>query len=185
MTQADHVLQVDARLPSLKEPRAVALPLVTYDAESGIVGFNLDPSPAVMRQRITALKDRLLALPEEDQAAFPVEHSLVDGVYTRKLLIKKGQILVGKIHKKACQNIVAKGDITVVTETGALRVQAGYSVVSPAGIQKVGYAHEDTIFINVFRTDSTDIAEIEAEIACESFAELPTIEHESKVKLCL
>lgn len=163
---------------------AVLIPLVSIDDETGAVAFNMDPRPEVMRQRITAYKDYLLSLPDAVQEDFPVEHSVHDGVYTRKLFIRKGAILVGKIHKKACQNIVAKGDITVVTETGMARVQAGYTVVSPAGIQKVGFAHEDTIFINVFRTDKTDIDEIEAEIACESFDDVPQIANESAVKLC-
>ncbi|HEY8709889.1 MAG TPA: SET domain-containing protein [Burkholderiaceae bacterium] len=41
-----------------------------------------------------------------------------------------------------------------------------------AGIQKVGIAHEDTVFINVFRTDGTDIEKIEAEIATVPFESL-------------
>jgi len=43
--------------------------------------------------------------------------------------------------------------------------------VSAPGIQKVGYAHEDTVFINVFRTDETEIEKIEAEIATTEYAE--------------
>lgn len=174
MTQADHVVHAD--VPDL--------PLVVYDEATGFVLFNTHHSPLVMRRRITEFKDYLVSLPADQQEEFKVEHSVHDGVYTRKLFIPKGSILVGKIHKKSCQNIVAKGDITVVTETGKLRVQAGYSVVSPPGIQKVGYAHEDTIFINVFRTDKTEIDEIEAEIACESFDEVKQIENESAVTLC-
>jgi len=130
-----------------------------------------------------AFKDQLLEL-DAGQCNLQVEHNVADGIYTRKLFIPKGCMLVGKIHKKQCMNIVAKGDITVMTETGCARVQAGYTVQSPAGIMKVGYAHEDTIFINVFRTDETDIAKIEEEIASESFEVVP-IEAEAKEALCL
>jgi len=126
------------------------------------------------RANMLEFKDYLLSLPCS-QKEFEVTHHVEDGVYTRKLFIPKGQVLIGKIHKKACMNIVAKGDITVMTETGCARVGAGYTVQSPAGLMKIGYAHEDTIFINVFRTDETDIQKIEAEIACESFEELDVI----------
>lgn len=143
------------------------LDLIALDAAGEIV-FQIDPDPLVVRAQITALKDRLLSQPGQ-HVEMPVEHIVLDGFYTRKLFIKMGTILVGKIHRKACVNIVAMGDISVMTETGYQRVRAGHTQTSPAGLQKVGYAHEDTIFINVFRTDQTDIALIEAEIACESY----------------
>lgn len=141
--------------------------------------------PLVVRAWITCLKDALLALPGE-KAEMPVEHELLDGMYLRKLFIKKGTLLVGKIHKKACMNIVAKGDISVLTETGSMRVKEGFTVISPAGLQKVGFAHEDTVFINVFRTDKTNIQEIEDEIACESYDALSlTNDAEVREALCL
>lgn len=156
--------------------------LIAVDAGGEIV-FQIDPDPLVVRAQIAALKDRLLAQPGQ-HVDMPVEHIVLDGFYTRKLFIKKGTILVGKIHRKACVNIVAMGDISVMTETGQQRVRAGYTQTSPAGLQKVGYAHEDTIFINVFRTDQTDIALIEAEIACESYDELAGAFIENREALC-
>jgi hypothetical protein len=142
-------------------------PLVTLDADTGEI---LVPSqdPAAVRAWIMNLTETLLAIPGE-KFEFPVEHTVKDGMYMRKLFIPKGSLVVGKIHKVDCINIVAQGDISVVTETGSARVRAGYTVVSPAGIQKVGYAHEDTIFINVFRTDETDIERIEDAIAWNSY----------------
>lgn len=120
--------------------------------------------PYEMRERISGLTARLLSH-KDCQVEFKVEHIVQDGVYMRKLYIPKGMILVGKVHLKNCINIVASGRIDVLTEFGAKQLVAGFTGVSRAGIQKVGYTHEDTVFINVFRTDLTDIAEIEAEIA--------------------
>ena len=157
--------------------------LFTVDTVTDVCAFNVDSDPLVNRARITALKDKLLDL-DDGQIDFPVEHELLDGMYLRKLFIPKGSILVGKIHKKSCMNIVASGDISVMTETGTKRIKAGYTLCSLAGIQKVGYAHEDTVFINVFRTDETEIDKIEAEIACESYEDLKAIGQESMVKIC-
>lgn len=158
--------------------------LITLDADSGAVAFNVHPDPLVMRERIMAVKDKLLSVPGE-HVEMPVEHFFLNGMYTRKLFIPKGTVLVGKIHTKDCVNIVAKGDISVVTESGSMRVQAGFTLLSPAGIQKLGYAHEDTIFINVFRTDETDIDKIEADISCESYEALTGLVFEHKEALCL
>jgi hypothetical protein len=135
--------------------------------EGNEVRFNVpDRTPAVIRQSIQKFAQFLMTL--ENQIEFPVEHTLIDGVYTRTLFIPKGSFLVGKIHLKECVNIVAKGDISILTETGMGRIQAGHIAVSKPGIQKLGYAHEDTVFVNVFRTDETDINKIEAEIASET-----------------
>jgi hypothetical protein len=138
--------------------------------ENGEVAFNVpDKSPKAIRAQIRNLKNQMLAgLPNEAEQP---EHTLIDGVYTRILRIPKGQVLIGKIHKKECVNIVAKGDISVLTEHGSGRIKAGHVAVSGPGIQKIGYAHEDTIFINVFRTDLTDIAQIEQEISSEDDSE--------------
>jgi hypothetical protein len=130
------------------------------------------------RDAIAKRKEEMLASPH--LVELPFAESLAGGLYTRTLFIPKGCELVGKIHRKPCVNIVAKGDITIMTETGLLRVQAGYSVTSPAGIQKIGFAHEDTIFINVFRTDVTDIGQVEKDLICESFEALGAEE-----QLCL
>jgi hypothetical protein len=152
---------------------ALARPDSLLVVRNGEVTFNVpDRSPAAVRVQIVNLTKNLLA--RTDKREFPVEHTLIDGVYTRTLFIEKGSLLVGQIHLKECVNIVAKGDISVLTETGSGRFKAGHVAVSGPGIQKVGYAHEDTVFINVFRTDETEIAKIETEIACESF---PAIEH--------
>lgn len=156
--------------------------LVTVDA-AGAPAFAVHPDPTVMRAAILELKDTMLALPGEHME-MPVTHHVSDGLYTRTLFIPKGSVLVGKIHRKSCINIVASGDITVLTETGCARVKAGYTVQSPAGIMKVGYAHEDTVFINVFRTDEIDIDKIENEIACESFEALAAPVTEIKEVLC-
>jgi len=146
----------------------IAKPLISLDQATGeIVAPSCDPLQ--VRAWIMAVTNKLLALPQGDQIEMEVKHTIDNGMYMRELFIPKGSFLVGKIHKVPCLNIVSKGDISVITETGSARVQAGYTVASPAGIQKMGYAHEDTVFINVFRTDETDLEKIEQLIAFDSY----------------
>lgn len=144
-------------------------PLVVMEA--GALTFDFHPDPRVMRQRIEEFKLQLDALDDAEKVDLPTEHEFIDGMYIRKMHLKKGEIVVGKIHRKACINFVERGDITVTTATGMARIQAGFNVVSPAGLRKVGIAHEDTVFVNVFRTDLTSIEEIEREFACNDYEE--------------
>lgn len=144
--------------PTVSDPDS----LVHMDA-SGHVAFNVpDKSPAVIRRRIREFARMLMDLPQTDM---PVDESLVDGLYVRKLLIPKGTFLVGKVHLQTCANFVERGDISILTETGCGRVKAGHFALSRAGIQKLGYAHEETVFVNVFRTDEQDISKVEDQIA--------------------
>lgn len=147
----------------------VEVRLINIDPVTGLVSFNYTGTREQMRARILDLKDTLIAAVGEEPD-YPVEHILCDGTYTRKLFIPRGTVLLGKIHRKDCVNVVAKGDISLLTEFGTKRVGAGFTGISRAGIMKVGYAHEDTVFLNVFRTDKTNIQEIEAEIACTDHA---------------
>lgn len=144
--------------------------LIVMNVETGEVTFNHNGlDPLIVRARIAKLAKDMLALECECNDELPVEHEFVDGMYVRRLFIPKGTLLVGKVHKKPCVNFVEKGDISILTETGQKRVTAGFSIVSPAGLQKVGFAHEDTVFTNVFRTDVTDPEKVEEDIACDSY----------------
>ena len=118
--------------------------------------------PEVMRKRIDQLVQAMLEVAGDDPKP-PCEESLECGLYTRKLFIPAGTLLAGRVHKTACMNIVAAGDITVLTEFGLRRLTAGFTGTSPPGIRKIGYANADTIFINVFRTDARSVEEVEEE----------------------
>jgi hypothetical protein len=178
MTRAQLVTNYGA---SIGAAAVLARPLVTID-HAGEVSFDLHPDPAVMRVRI----DRLIAVITTGPDSFtelPLEHQFVDGMYIRRLFIKKGQLIAGHIHKKACINFVETGDISVLTETGMVRVGAGFLLASPAGLQKIGYAHEDTTFTNIFRAAETDIEALERELIWESRAAM--LEHSKQVNICL
>jgi hypothetical protein len=168
----------------LSEPQRAAVAvvqrdsLVRVDPATGAALLYHDGAPAeVIRARVERLKDFLLSLP--DVMNLHVEHEVCGGMYLRKLFIPAGALLVGKVHLKPCHNVVASGEISVLTEHGCKRIGAGFTGMSTPGTQKVGLAHKDTVFINVFCTDKTELADIEAEIACEASAE------DRKGMLCL
>lgn len=123
----------------------------------------------VTREKIFALE---AAIKENMEAIeLPVAHHFSKGVYARELFIPKGTVLTGKIHKEENLNIIAKGDITVMTEDGLKRVGAGAVIVSPPGTKRAGYAHEDTIWITIHGTEEKDLEKIEEQFIAQSFEE--------------
>jgi hypothetical protein len=97
------------------------------------------------------------------------------GLYARELFIPKGSVIIGKIHKQHHLNIVLKGKISVVTETGKKYFEAPCIFDALPGSQKVGYAEEDTIWVNIHLTEhlGEDMLEaIEAEVIAHSYEAL-------------
>ena len=97
----------------------------------------------------------------QPQLATKTEQVFSPGIYTRILHIPKGCLLTGKIHKEPILNIMIKGDISVLIGDEVKRIIAPFVIVSPAGSKKIGYAHEDTIWMGCHGTDEVDVQKIE------------------------
>lgn len=108
-------------------------------------------------------------------------HYFAKGLYAREIFIPKGTLLTGKIHKHEHLNIISKGEISVLTESGPQRIKAPCTIVSLPGTKRVGYAHEDTVWTTIHATTETEIDKIEAELIAESYDEylawLPVLDH--------
>ena len=112
-----------------------------------------------------------LEMLQREQVECPVKHHFSHGVYARELFIPAGTLLTGKLHKYAQLNILSKGDISVLTEDGIVRVQAPFTVVSPPGTKRIAFAHSDCVWTTVHGTDETDLDKIEAHFIAESDAD--------------
>lgn len=93
---------------------------------------------------------------------FETTHTYGPGFYGRSIKIPAGTVLTGKVHATEHIFMVTKGDITVVTEEGSKRVQAGYQAVCKAGLKRAGFAHEETVCTNIHITAETDLVKLEA-----------------------
>ncbi len=98
-----------------------------------------------------------------EQVELPTSHHFGGGVYLRELFIPKGHTLIGRTHKKEHLCIFVCGDMTVVSDGARTRLTGYKTFVSAPGVKRAGYAHEDSIFVTVHRTDSKDLDEIERE----------------------
>lgn len=154
----------------------VALPvtgLIAIEGDGGLVFVCGSDDPELMRQKIAEIGQSLL-IATGKYCDLPVTHDFAEGLYLRRMFIPKGTLIVGKVHKRECVNVVESGDIAVLTESGSMRVRAGFMSVTPAGLQKLGYANEDTVFTNIFRVDTAhtdDLEALERELVCDSYEE--------------
>lgn len=98
------------------------------------------------------------------QVTFNTKHWFADGMYCRELEWPAGVTIVGKVHKREHLFILLKGEATFSTEEGMKRVKAPCVVVGVPNTKRIGYSHEDCICLNVHRTDSRDLDQIEIEL---------------------
>lgn len=90
-------------------------------------------------------------------------HRFADGLYAREITIPAGTLLVGKVHRTRHLNIVSRGRISVWSANEGVRhITAPFSFVAEPGSQRLGFAHEDTVWTTVHATHETDLGVLEA-----------------------
>lgn len=124
------------------------------------------PDAQATRDSLAALSSHLSA---EVAAALPVQHHFARGLYARELFIPKGYVVVGKIHRHSQFNVLVRGHVTILTEHGLRDFKPGDMILSPPGVQRAAYAHEDSSWVTVHGTNETDPEKLEAELICTSF----------------
>ena len=145
-------------------------------AALGILIGEKDISHLSVREKIGVIETSMLKYPQLD---IPVKHMFADGLYMRQILIPKGTLLVSKIHKYEQVDIMPVGDISVVTDRGDIvRIKGPYTGISKPGMKRLGYAYEDTLWIDVHATRETNIDILEDMLYADSFEELERFEIE-------
>jgi len=148
---------------------------VSYEPASML----FDPTPAQIREEVTALAEELKALPQVD---LPVQHEFLDGVYMRTVFMKADTIVIGKIHKQEHVAIISQGRATVLTEHGVLEIKAPYLFKSPPGARRALRIHEDMVWTTVHRSDHTDIESLEEQLIAKDFDDPILVELEQKAR---
>lgn len=139
-----------------------------------------DLNPELLRSMMMEFERKIAELPNAvfGNDACPLTHTFVEGAYVRQITMPKGMILTSKIHKIKHPFFVMEGDCSVLTDEGVVRIKAPYWGVTEANTKRVLYIHEETIWVTVHVTDSTDIEEIERQIIEPSDNLLPYVKKE-------
>jgi hypothetical protein len=102
---------------------------------------------------------------KEHQVECPLEHTFTPGLYTRKIFMPKGTLIISKIHKTEHPFACLSGHAAVWVEgQGVVHIKGGHLGVTKAGTRRVLYMHEDTVWVTFHPTDKTDLEAIEADV---------------------
>jgi len=129
-------------------------------------GYGVQELSQVERKSIVYHAESILnSVPQENKVDFTddTDHVFADGVYSRKLFVRKGCWLTGKIHRFNDILIVAQGDATFFTEHETRRLIGPCCTVVVAGTKPLIRANEDTTFYNAHPnpTNEQDLDKLE------------------------
>ena len=67
-----------------------------------------------------------------------------------------------------------KGEMSILTEEGIQNIKAPYQGITKPGTKRAIYTHEECVFITVHATDNTTIEDVEDEVVCTKYEDLPS-----------
>jgi hypothetical protein len=131
------------------------------------------------RGQIEALESSLMDRSEElglvigDSEMFPLKHTFVNGLYIREMSMPKNHFAIGKLQKHEHLWMLLQGKLTVTTQSGSEEYVAPCYVKASPGEKKAVYAHEDSVFANIYPNPNncTDLDEIENTWIAKDYAE--------------
>lgn len=118
-------------------------------------------TPEVMRQKVVALQDELLQMPQAD---IVTTHTFLPGVYERKITVPPWTVLTGAAHKTGYRVRLEKGKIAVNIDTDVVVLTAPCEFDAKAGEQRAGRVFEDeVVWVDVYENpdDCQDIETLE------------------------
>tara|TARA_R110002020_G_scaffold56070_3_gene155258 strand:+ start:1670 stop:2191 length:522 start_codon:yes stop_codon:yes gene_type:complete len=133
------------------------------------------------RDLIMEFEDQLIDLPgsygdpketgvnEVANTINPLKHTFANGLYIREIFMPKGQIISTGIHKIEHPYFVQKGDVSVLTDEGIIRIKAPYNGITKPGTKRLIYMHEDTIWITVHATDKLKPEDVLEDVLAKDF----------------
>lgn len=128
---------------------------------------------------VEALEKKFLELP---QAPCSVEHKFGPGVYIREVHLPADSYCIGHEQNFEHMNIFVKGRITIFQDGIGKEIKAPMVFVGKPG-RKIGYIHEDSVWLNVYPTEETDIEKLEAKYITKSNSWMEDQKEREKVGL--
>ena len=131
------------------------------------------------RSKILNLESKLMELVDGenivkgDTETFPLKHTFTDGIYIRQMSMRKDSAVIGKIHKNRHVWFLLSGFLSVASETSSEDYEAPCYVEAPAGSKRVIYAHEDSVWVNIYPnpTNTEDLDKLEEQIIVKNYKE--------------
>lgn len=110
-----------------------------------------------VRTSLDQIEAMMLAAPQID---CPVQHHFGPGIYMREAFLPAGTYIMGHAHKDEHMNIMLKGKMAVIVNGETKVIEGPYIFTGQPG-RKFAYIIEDTVFLNAYATDETDVEKLE------------------------
>lgn len=96
----------------------------------------------------------------------PITHEFADQIYLRKMVLKKGTVVVGAKHNHEHVWFLLSGNVNIKESDELINHIAPCYTISKPGAKRIIYANEDSIFINVHKNPNNikNIKKLEDEI---------------------
>lgn len=104
---------------------------------------------------VTLAKSRTLEevkralVPYDVTSEVPLNHYHGDNLYVRQAAYAKGSVIIGRVHKYDHVFMLLSGKITIWTREGKQTLTGPAIIESKAGVQRIGYAHADSVCVNM------------------------------------
>lgn len=105
---------------------------------------------------------------EQTAKELPLEHFICNKTYVRQITLPKDLLLTGKVHNFDHTSILSKGEVTIMTDEGTVRIKAPATWISKAGTKRLIYVHEETIWATIHQSEKTVVEDLEKEIVHDS-----------------
>lgn len=111
------------------------------------------------------IEKEMLKLP---QVPCDVTHSFGPGVYMRQVFLPAGSLVMGHHQNFEHANIFIKGRITFFSDDGErFEMKAPMTFVAKPG-RKIAYIHEDSLWMNIYSTNETNVEKLESHYLTKS-----------------
>jgi hypothetical protein len=151
----------------------VVLDIPVVENNIQVVDFNSIASNLNKSEIRSFIKDiETKMMTEGEHIEIPVNHHFSKDVYAREMVVPKGTMLVGKIHKHQNLNILSQGEVSILSIDGSLRVKAPYTFVGSPGSKRLFYMHEDTVWTTIHGTNETNVDKIEESFIAKNYEDV-------------
>ena len=95
----------------------------------------------------------------------PLEHTFTPGLYSRKIFMPAGTIVISEKHKTRHQYCILEGVVSVFIEGKGWEIlQAGHTGITEAGTQRLLKIEDDCTWITYHATEFTTVEEVHEHI---------------------
>lgn len=121
---------------------------------------HVQPAPLATKQELReGIEEFMHQVKEQDIQIETLDcmHHFTNQVYARTVLMKMGDVIVGKIHKHEHLVIVSAGRCRVVSEEfGSMEIVAPQIFKSPPGVRRALHILEDTVWTTIHRNPDNE-----------------------------